>query len=96
MTTNLITRKGSKLQLNGNQLSGDTFAIKGYIKAYLGGRWDAASRAWTIDTGKLDEIMSLANSIGLRIDTSAAPVAETRNDRWFVNTRTGRELAQDY
>lgn len=69
---NLITRKGQKLQLTGDILSGDTFAIKSFVKDYLDGKWVADQKAWRINTGKMESILSRSNSIGLRIDADAS------------------------
>lgn len=69
--TNLITRKGEKMQLDGNILTGNTFGIKSYIKTYLDGKWIADRKAWQIDPAKIKD----GNSIGLRIDDSATTTA---------------------
>ena len=53
--------QGTKLQLAGNKLSGNTFAVKEFIKSELGGRWDAANKCWTVDPGKVAKHNELAN-----------------------------------
>jgi hypothetical protein len=68
MTTNLTTRKGNKMQLNGNLLTGNTFDHKDYIKKFLDGKWNKESKGWEIDIAKLDNILALANSIGLKAE----------------------------
>lgn len=35
--------------LTGDILTGDTYACKQFIKTYLGGKWDATSKAWRVD-----------------------------------------------
>ncbi|HEY4760054.1 MAG TPA: hypothetical protein VIH42_05680 [Thermoguttaceae bacterium] len=68
MTTNLTTRKNNKMQLNGNLLTGDTFDHKDYIKKYLDGKWNKEDKGWNIDTKKLNTILAIANSIGLKVE----------------------------
>lgn len=75
--TNLVTRKGQQLQLNGNLLSGDTYAIKDFIKTYLGGKWNGNEKAWEVDTDKLNAVATRGNHIGLRIDNT--PQQQTKS-----------------
>ncbi len=76
MTIYLTTRKGNKLQLNGNRISGDTFPIKDALKQYCGAHdWNKADKSWAVDLDKLNHYMSLANSLGLHIDTDPQPKA---------------------
>jgi hypothetical protein len=96
MTTHLITRKDNKLQLNGDLLSGDTYPVSGYIKAYLGGRWLAAQKAWQIDLGKLESILAQSNSIGLRIDDAPARSGERKPETWRTWKNGNWELGEDY
>lgn len=56
-TINLTNRKGNKLQLNGNILTGDTFSMKDYIKAYMGGKWVADQKAWQVDVAKVNRLI---------------------------------------
>lgn len=96
MTTYLTTRKNANLELDGNQLSGDTFAIKDYIKAHLDAKWNGVSKSWTIDLGKLDKILD-GNSIGLRIcDRPQTATTSKAVTAWAVNTKYGRELGEDF
>lgn len=67
--TNLITRKGSKLQLSGDKLTGDTFAVKDFVKSYCDGKWDSVTKSWTVNLSKLNRLIENNNSIGLRVDT---------------------------
>ena len=84
---NLVTRKGNQLFLNGNVLTGDTYAIKGEIKKYLGGKWNSEAKAWTIDTDKLEKYLS-GNSIGLMKDERTAGEAVAAGG-FKVKVRTG-------
>lgn len=71
MTTIHITnRKGNKLQLTGNLLTGDTYSMKDYIKAYMGGKWVADQKAWQVDVDKVNRL--IAQTV-LRIDDNPAP-----------------------
>lgn len=55
MTT--LTIKHIKVNQNGNEISGNTFLVKEYIKAHLAGKWNSGRRAWTIDTAKLQDLI---------------------------------------
>lgn len=72
MTINITNRKGNKLQLNGNILTGDTFSMKDYIKSYMDGKWVADKKAWQVN---VDKVNRLIESSVLRIDDS--PVAQS-------------------
>ena len=50
--------KAQGIELNGNVMSGNTFAAKDYIKAYLGGKWDATSKTWTVDPAKVERLLN--------------------------------------
>jgi hypothetical protein len=94
-TINLTTRKNDKMQLDGNILSGDTFAIKGYIKSYMDGKWLPEAKAWQVNVEKTMKLIEGASCIGLRIDDTAPVTETTSNKNWFVNTKYGRELSED-
>jgi hypothetical protein len=94
MTTNLITRKNNKMQLNGNLLTGETFEIKSYIKTYFDGKWDKESKGWIVNVEKVNNTLAIANSIGLRIDDTAA-TTEKQSTHSMVWQRNG-ELTEDY
>ena len=72
MTTNIISRKGHKMQLNGDMLTGDTFAMKDYIKARLGGKWIADQKAWRVDVNQVNRWLS---TVGAEIRPDDQPVA---------------------
>lgn len=94
-TINLTTRKNDKMKLDGNILSGDTFAIKGYIKQYMDGKWLPEAKAWQVNLEKAMKLIEGSNSIGLRVDDTA-PVTKTTSqhtDHWL--NRDG-SLAEDY
>ena len=57
MTTNLTIKGISGITLNGNNMSGNTFPKKDYIKAYLGGKWDGNSKSWTVDVEKVNDLI---------------------------------------
>lgn len=65
MTTHITNRKGNKLQLNGDLLTGDTFSMKDYIKAYMDGKWVADEKAWRVNVAKVNRLIE--QSV-LRID----------------------------
>jgi len=53
------TSKMSKgLQLNGNALSGDTYGMREYIKTNWHGKWDGATKTWTVDGARVIETIT--------------------------------------
>lgn len=72
MTTNIVSRKGHKMQLNGDILTGDTFAMKDYIKARLSGKWVADQKAWRVDITQVDRWLSTVGA-EIRIDDQPRP-----------------------
>ncbi len=50
--------KAQGIELNDNVLSGNTFAAKDYIKSYLGGKWNAESKTWTVDGDKVVRLLN--------------------------------------
>ena len=76
MNANLTTRKNNQMTINGNVITGDTYPVKDYIKAYLGGKWNAELKGWAVDLTKLTAALSKGNSIGLSIDTTAPAASE--------------------
>ena len=71
MTTHMITRKGNKLELNGNEITGDTYPVKNYLKSYCDARWNKDRKSWTVNVDKLNSLIENGNSIGLRIADSS-------------------------
>ena len=57
-TINLTNRKGNKLQLTGNLLTGDTFSMKDYIKSYMDGKWVADKKAWQVNVEKVNKLIA--------------------------------------
>ena len=55
--TNLIISRKAKVTLTGNVLTGNTFAVKEYIKSYLGGKWDSNAKAWIVDVEKVNDLI---------------------------------------
>lgn len=80
-TIYISSRKGKGMELNGNLLTGDTYPMKDYIKAYLGGKWDRDARAWVVDVAK---VMTLLNRPGAAIRRTTAPA----NSSSKINTTT--------
>ena len=72
--TNLIISRKAKVTLEGNMLTGNTFAVKEYIKSYLGGKWDGNAKAWIVDVEKVNDLIEKK---AIAIDDTA-PVAETK------------------
>ncbi len=56
-TINITNRKGNKLQLNGDLLTGDTFSMKDYIKSYMDGKWVADQKAWRVNVAKVNKLI---------------------------------------
>lgn len=72
MTTHITNRKGNKLQLNDDILTGDTYPMKEYIKARLDGKWIADKKAWRVDVNKVNRWLSTP---GAEIFVDNAPAA---------------------
>jgi hypothetical protein len=66
--TNLIIARGTAVTLNGNKLSGNTYPAKDYIKSYLGGKWDGATKTWIVDVEKVNNLIARQ---AIRVDDSA-------------------------
>jgi hypothetical protein len=49
---------GNEWTLNGDALTGDTFADRGWIKAYVGGKWDANFKCWRVDVARFDSMVA--------------------------------------
>ncbi|KKM08407.1 hypothetical protein SY88_23755 [Clostridiales bacterium PH28_bin88] len=64
-----LTVKGKRVELNGNKMSGDTYPIKGYIKEYLNGKWDADNKVWIVDGGQVEAMMTGQYPV-IKLDTS--------------------------
>lgn len=79
MTTHITNRKGNKLQLNGDLLTGDTFSMKDYIKSYMDGKWVADKKAWRVNVAKVNKLIE--QSV-LRIDDE--PVSATSRDGFII------------
>jgi hypothetical protein len=69
MTIYITNRKGNKLELNGDLLTGDTFSMKDYIKSYMDGKWVADQKAWRVNVAKVNKLIA---SYSLVIDTEPA------------------------
>lgn len=82
-----ITLEGTKVQLQGNKLSGNTFAIKEFIKSELAGRWDAANKCWTVDLAKLAKHTT--------VDAAQAPAKPSRPATWRRSDELTIELTAE-
>ena len=68
---NLKIKQTTGLTLNGDKLSGNTYPVKEYIKAYLGGKWDGNSKCWIVNVEQVNKL--LASGGYLSVDDSPAP-----------------------
>ena len=68
---NIKIKQTTGLTLSGDKLSGNTYPVKEYIKAYLGGKWDGNSKCWIVDIEKVNKL--LASGGYLSVDDSPAP-----------------------
>lgn len=92
---NLRIKSTTGITLNGNLLSGNTFPVKDWVKTYLGGKWNADQKAWTVDVNKVNALLEKHANIYLD-DSQPEVKTSPRNNNWYVNTRGGRELAEDF
>jgi len=83
-----IRIKHSDVTLINGKISGDTYPIKDYIKSYLGGKWDAASKSWIVDTAKVQDLID-RKAIGVN-DAPVTPVAkkQSRGNGWCNKCHT--------
>lgn len=91
MTTHITNRKGNKLQLNGDILTGDTFSMKDYIKSYMDGKWVADQKAWKVNVDKVNKL--IAQSV-LRIDDSVDTQITERFDAIAPKSMTHAEFSR--
>lgn len=70
MTIRIKARKSRGMELNGNILSGDTYPMRDYIKAYMDGRWNPTTKTWTVDRAKVEQLLA----------TPGALIAEDKSD----------------
>ena len=68
---NLKIKQTTGLTLNGDKLSGNTYPVKEYIKAYLGGKWDGNSKCWIVNVEQVNKL--LASGGYMSVDDSPAP-----------------------
>ena len=54
---NLRIKSTTGITLNGNLMSGNTFPVKEWIKAYCGGKWNADQKSWTVDVNKVNNLL---------------------------------------
>jgi hypothetical protein len=98
-SSNPRTTKG--MELNGNVLSGDTYGMRSYIKEHWDGKWDAANKAWIVNPEKVlstikEQAWGFTRILSISNETLPANVETTKRDNWYVNTKYGRELGEDY
>lgn len=80
--TNIKIKSTTGLILNGNKLSGNTYPVKEYIKAYLGGKWDSNSKSWIVDAAKVDFLIESGGNIYLDDSPAPAPKKSTYVSGW--------------
>ncbi len=51
------------VEINGNLVTGDTFACKKFIQDKLGGKWDSARKGWVVDPELLTKYTTPAGTI---------------------------------
>lgn len=54
----LIIKRQIGITLDGNKMSGNTYPVKDYIKAYCGGKWDPTYKLWVVDTAKVQDLIA--------------------------------------
>lgn len=99
-STSHRTTKG--MELNGNVLSGDTFGMREYIKKHWDGKWDASTKTWIVNPELVkstiaEQAWGFTRILSITDEAPAQAVATTtsKRDNWYVNTKYGRELAED-
>jgi hypothetical protein len=75
------------IAINGNIVTGETYAAKETIKKQLGGRWDAERKVWIINPAKLEA--AIKSAMGL-YDASEEQIASLKaNSKPTTNYRSG-------
>lgn len=69
---NLKIKQTTGLTLNGNKLSGNTYPVKDWIKAYIGGKWNGDEKVWVVDVEKVTNL--LARGANIYVDDNPAPI----------------------
>lgn len=96
MVINIITRKGNKMQLSGDKLSGDTFAEKDYIKSKLGGKnWNKDTKTWEVDVAQVERWLNITGA-HIRIDDSVVSPAPTGKMSYAEFARRMDDPNSDY
>lgn len=81
------------IAINNNIVTGETYKAKEYIKAGLGGRWDAERKVWVINPVKL--AAAIKSTTGL-YDASEAQIATlTAAPQRQSNYKAGTYVAAD-
>jgi hypothetical protein len=88
MTT--VQIQGTKLQLSGNELSGNTFDVKDFIKSNLAGRWNAARKCWTVDAAKVAKHNELSAQAA-----APAPAVPARTANWRMSDEITLSLKEE-
>ena len=52
MTALRLNKKN--LNLNNNELTGDTYQVKNFIKTQLQGKWNADKKAWVVNVSEVE------------------------------------------
>ena len=69
---NFHTRQYSNLVLNGNEVTGNTFPAREWIKTHLAGKWNGERKSWAIDTEKFNRLLQMG---AIFQDAEVTPVA---------------------
>jgi hypothetical protein len=79
---NIKVGKVTGLALNGNEISGNTYAAKSYIKDCLDGKWDSNRKVWIVNTAKVE---SNLDRIGSSFRTDDTPAAQKQTAKLATN-----------
>lgn len=94
MTTHITDRKGNKLQLNGDLLTGDTFNLKDYIKKNMDGKWISDQKAWKVNVQKVQWLID--NHAGIRIDDEPVTTTQPKYMTYEHFRRSADDPNSDY
>lgn len=78
----LKIRQTTGLTLNGNNLSGNTYPVKDYIRTYLGGKWDSLNKVWIVDVEKVNKLLSMSGGYLSVDDTQTLAASKPARSGW--------------
>jgi len=80
---NVKIGKITGLQIEGNEISGNTYPVRSYIADCLGGKWDSNRKVWIVNPVKVENALDRIGSSLRTDDTPAAPKSQATSVKDF-------------